>query len=181
MLKNKTCCNIFFAKHCACVLNKPFIVKCEMTQKTFSNLEALAVRYIGKKRGGMCHFFSFPQSETFQKGICNACHIFSYTSYWPDKSRGPWENRCHCIQTTLITLGFLQPQCLHVTVDYDCLCGLSWVHAAHSDGATRLCVSCYRTIRWKNQQQAPRQENALVRYLYTFEIHFVKSCIHICY
>lgn len=58
------------------VLNKPFIVKYRMIEKTFSNLEALAVKYIGKKEGGMCHFSSFSQSETFQKGICNACHIF---------------------------------------------------------------------------------------------------------
>lgn len=75
----------------------------------------------------MCYFFSFsPKCKTFQKGICNACHIFSYTSYWSDMSWEPWEHRCHCIQTTLITLGFLQPQCLHVTVDYDCPCSLQW-------------------------------------------------------
>lgn len=152
-----------------------------MTQKTFSNLEALAVSYVGKKRGGMCHFFSFSQSETFQKGICNACHIFSYTSYWPDKSRGPWENRCHCIQTTLITLGFLQPQCLHVTVDYACLCGLSWVHVAHSYGTTSLCVSYYHTIRCKNQQQAPEQGDVLMCDFYVIRMHFVKGYIHVHY
>ena len=80
----------------------------------------------------------FPQKcKTFQKGICNACHIFSYTSYWPDMSWGPWEHRCHCIQTTLITLGFLQPQCLHVTVGYDCSCSLQWGHFAHENSETQ--------------------------------------------
>lgn len=86
----------------------------------------------------MCDFFSFPpKCKTFQKGICNACHIFPYTSYWPDKSWEPWEHRCHCIQTTLITLGFLQPQCLHVTVDYDCSCSLQWGHFAHENSETQ--------------------------------------------
>lgn len=136
---------------------------------------------ISAKKRCMCHFFGFSQSETFQKGICSACHIFSYTSYWPDKSRGPWENRCHCIQTTLITLGFFQPQCLHVTVDYDCLCGLSRVRVAHSDGTTSLCVSSYHTIRCKNQQQAPQEENVLMCDFYVFNMHFVKGCVHICY
>lgn len=86
----------------------------------------------------MCYFFGVPpKCKTFQKGIRNACHIFSYTSYWPDMSWGPWEHRCHCIQTTLITLGFLQPQCLHVTVGYGCSCSLQWGHFERENSETQ--------------------------------------------
>lgn len=49
----------------------------------------------------------------------------------------PREHRCHCFQTTLITLGFLQPQCLHVTVDYDCSCHLQWGHFARENTETQ--------------------------------------------
>lgn len=64
---------------------------------------------------------------------------------------------------------------VYMPVDYDCLCGLSWVHIAHSDGATSLCVPYYRTIRWKNLQQASQQGNALMG---DFYMHFAKDCIH---